>query len=137
MKSQDERKKTLNNKFEANVANNRGRSKNREKGGREKSWGRSQTRTKLSCYYCGKPGHRKFECKFFKRDQQAGTVHPDQIDPKKKEDGTTTAVVDANENLFLVEEENYLNVAFDDCIWIIDSEASFDVTPHEEFFSSY
>jgi hypothetical protein len=39
--------------------------------------------------------------------------------------------------MFLVEEENYLNVASDDCIWIIDSGASFHVTPHEELFSSY
>ena len=116
---------------------NRGRSKNREKGGREKSRGRSKTRTKLSCYYCGKLSHRKFECRFFKRDQQAGTIHPDIIDPKKKEDGTTTAVVATNEDFFLVEDENYLNVASDDCIWIIDSGASFHVTPHEEFFSSY
>lgn len=131
------RERGLNNQFEANVIDNRGRSKNREKGGREKSRGRSKTRTKLSCYYCGKPGHRKFECRFFKRDQQAGTIHPDIIDSKKKEEGTTTAVVATNENFFLVEDENYLNVASDDCIWIIDSGASFHVTPHEEFFSSY
>jgi len=131
------RERGLNNQFEANVVDNRGRSKNREKGGREKSRGRSKTRTKLICYYCGKPGHRKFECRFFKRDQQARTIHPDIIDPKKKEDGTTTAVVVTNENFFLVEDENYLNVVSDDCIWIIDSGASFHVTPHEEFFSSY
>lgn len=131
------RERGLNNQFEANVVDNRGRSKNREKGGREKSRGRSKTRTKLSCYYCGKLGHRKFECRSFKRDQQAGTIHPDIIDPKKKEDGTTTAVVATNENFFVVEDANYLNVASDDCIWIIDSGASFHVTPHEEFFSSY
>jgi len=73
-----------------------------------------------------------------KRDQQVGTVHPDLINPKKnKEDGSSIAVVATNENLFLVEEKNYLNVPSDDCIWIIDSGASFHVTPHEEFFSPY
>lgn len=131
------RERGVNNQFEANVFENRGRSKNREKGGRDKSRGRSKSRTKLSCQYCGKPGHRKFECRILKRDQQAGTVHPDQIDPKKKDDGTTTAVATNNENMFLVEEENYLNIASDDCIWIIDSGASFHITPHEELFSSY
>nr|KYP31853.1 Retrovirus-related Pol polyprotein from transposon TNT 1-94 [Cajanus cajan] len=130
------RERGLNNQFEANVIDNRGRSKNREKGGRGKSQGRSKSRTRICCYYCGKPGHRKSECRFLKKDQQAGTVHPDQIDPrKKKEDGTTTAVT--SDDVFLVGEENYLNIAFDECIWIIDSGASFHVTPHEEFFSSY
>ena len=131
------RERGLNNQFEANVVENRGRSKNRGKGGGGKSQGRSKSRTRLSCYYCGKPGHIKSECRFLKRDQQAGTVHPDQINPKKKEDGKTTAVASNDGDIFLVGEDNYLNVASDECIWIIDSGASFHVTPHEEFFSSY
>ena len=132
------RERGLNDKFEANVVENRGRSKNRGNGGRGKSHDKSKSRTKLSCFYCGKPGHIKTECRFLKRDQQAGTVHPDQITPKKKkEDATTTAVATTDENIFLVGDENYLNIASHDCIWIIDSGASFHVTPHEEFFSSY
>ncbi|MCH96757.1 protein FEZ-like, partial [Trifolium medium] len=131
------RERGFNNQFEANVFENRGRSKNREKDGHDKSQGRSKSHTKLSCYYCGKPGHRKFEYKILKRDKKAKTVHPDQIDPKKKDNGTTTSVASNNENMFLVEEENYLNIASDDYIWIIDSGASFHVTPHEELFPSY
>ena len=73
-----------------------------------------------------------------KRDQKAGTIHANQIDPKKKnEDGTTTTVASDNKNVFLIVNENYLNIASDDCIWIINSRASFHVTPHEVFFSSY
>ena len=73
-----------------------------------------------------------------KRDQKVGTVHANQIDPKKKnEGGTTTAVASTDDNIFLIGNENYLNIASDDCIWILDSEASFHVTPHEGFFSSY
>ena len=42
-----------------------------------------------------------------------------------------------DENVFLINNENYLNIASNDCIWIIDSRASFHVTPHRGFFSSY
>ena len=42
-----------------------------------------------------------------------------------------------NEEIFLIGEDNYLNVACDDSTWIVDSGASFHVTPHKEFFSSY
>jgi len=73
-----------------------------------------------------------------KRDQKAGIVHANQIDPKKKnEGGTTTVVASEDENVFLIGNENYLNIASDDCIWIIEFGASFHVTPHEGFFSSY
>lgn len=132
------RERGFNNQFEANVVDNRGRSKNRERGGRGRSQARSKSRTRLSCYYCGKPGHKRPECRFLKRDQQAGTVHLDLINPKKnKEDGTTTAVASNDENIFFIGDENYLNVAFDDCTWIVDTGASFHVTPHEGLFSSY
>ena len=54
----------------------------------------------------------------------------------KNEGGTTTAVASDDDNVFLIGNENYLNIASDDCIWIIDSRASFRVTPHEGFCSS-
>ena len=72
-----------------------------------------------------------------KRDHKVRTVHANQIYPKKKnEGGTTTAVASDDDNVFLIGNENYLNIASDDCIWIIDSRASFRVTPHEGFCSS-
>ncbi|WVZ15791.1 hypothetical protein V8G54_013357 [Vigna mungo] len=124
---------------EANVVENRGRSEHRSKGKREKSRGRFKSRSKgLTCFYCGKDGHKKPKCRFLKRDQKNGTVHPDVVDPKKKlEEKTTTAVVSDDANVFVISEVNYLNIAFDDCTWIVDTGASFHVTPHEGFFSSY
>ncbi|WVY90442.1 hypothetical protein V8G54_035956 [Vigna mungo] len=124
---------------EANVVENRGRSEHRSKGKREKSRGRFKSRSKgLTCFYYGKDGHKKPECRFLKRDQKNGTVHPDVVDPKKKlEEKTTTAVVSDDANVFLISEVNYLNITFDDCTWIVDTGASFHVTPHEGFFSSY
>lgn len=57
---------------------------------------------------------------------------------KNKEYAWNNHLVASNDdNIFIIEEDNYLNVAFDDCFWIIGSGASFHVTPHEGFFSSY
>ena len=91
----------------------------------------------MSCYYLEKSSHKKSECRFLKRDQKARTVHANQINPKKNEGGTTTVVASGDENVFLIDNENYLNIAYDDCIWIIEFGASFHVTLHGGFFSSY
>ncbi|WVZ20353.1 hypothetical protein V8G54_007675 [Vigna mungo] len=57
----------------ANVVENRGRSEHKSKGKREKSRGRFKSRSKgLTCFYCGKDGHKKPECRFLKRDQKNG-----------------------------------------------------------------
>ena len=37
----------------------------------------------------------------------------------------------------LIGKDNYLNVAYGYCSWIVDSSASFHVSPHEDFFSNY
>jgi len=39
--------------------------------------------------------------------------------------------------VFLIGEENYINLAHDDCSWIVDWGASSHVTPHGNYFSSY
>lgn len=73
-----------------------------------------------------------------KRDQQAGIVHIDLVNPKKnKEYGTITAVASNDENIFFIRDDNHLNFAFSVCTWIVDTRASFHVTPREELFSSY
>ncbi|KAK4415231.1 Retrovirus-related Pol polyprotein from transposon TNT 1-94 [Sesamum alatum] len=84
------------------------------------------------------PNHKKSECRSFKRDQKNGTVKADTIDLKKKDEKNTT-VVATNEldDVFLIGEDKYLNIANDGCSWIVDSGAPFHVTPHQEFFSSY
>ena len=127
--------------LEANVVKNQGRNETR---GRSKSRnphqsrGRSKSRSKIACYYCGRMGHKKMECRSFKRDQKAGNVKPDQISlTKKQEEKSTTAIVLKEDLLYLVGESNILNIACDESSWIVDSGASFHVTPHENFFSSY
>lgn len=126
---------------EAHIAENRGRSefhgRNKNKG-RDKSRGRSKSHSRITCYYCGKPGHKKSECRNLKRDQKNGTVKPDQVDPRKKEEQNTTAVaVKEESDVFFIGDDNYLNLTYDDNIWIVDSGASFHITPHEWLFTSY
>ena len=114
---------------EANFVDNRGRSENRGKNkGRGKSRGRSKSRPKLVCYYCGKPGHKKSDCRYYKRDQKAGKVKADQIEHKKEDKSVTVVAAKDDNEVFLIEQENYLNLAYDDCQWIVDSGAAFHVT---------
>ncbi|KAK8627957.1 hypothetical protein V6N13_063672 [Hibiscus sabdariffa] len=102
------KERDLPSQSEANVVENRGRSNNRIK---NENQGRSKTR----------------ECRSLKRDQKIGTVKCDQVDPKKKEENSTTAVAakEEEDGIFLFGGDNYLNLAQDDCSWIVDSGASF------------
>ena len=68
---------------EAHIVENQGRIKIR---GRDQNRGRSKSRTRITCYYCGKPGYKKSECRNLKRDHKNGTVKPDQVDLRKKEE---------------------------------------------------
>ncbi|KAL4335295.1 hypothetical protein GQ457_07G015400 [Hibiscus cannabinus] len=142
------KERDLPSQSEANVVENQGRSNNRIKNenrgrsktrGYDKSRGQSKSRSKIICYYCGKPNHKKSECRSLKRDQKNGTVKCDQVDLKKKEENSTTAVAakEEEDGIFLFGGDNYLNLAQDDCSWIVDSGASFHVTPHGDFFSTY
>ncbi|KAE8729765.1 hypothetical protein F3Y22_tig00003398pilonHSYRG00147 [Hibiscus syriacus] len=36
--------------------------------------GRSKSRSKITCYYCGRMSHKKMECRSFKRDQMVGNI---------------------------------------------------------------
>ena len=123
---------------EANIIENRGRN---EKRGRNNGWGRSmgrsKSRSKLVCYYCGKSGHKKSDWRNFKRDQKAGKVKPDEIEHRREEKSITAVASQDHNEVFLIREENYVNLACDGCSWIVDSGASFHVTPHENYFSSY
>ena len=128
--------------YEANIIEKRGKGEihgTNESCGRNKSKakGHSQSRTRTTiCYYCSKEGHKRFKCRVLKRDQKVGIVHPDLVDPKKK-DCTPTTIVVVDDDIFLIGEDNYLNVAYGVCSWIVDSGASFHVSPHEDLFSNY
>ncbi|KAE8673712.1 hypothetical protein F3Y22_tig00111774pilonHSYRG00058 [Hibiscus syriacus] len=127
--------------LEANIIKNWGRNKTRRRRksrDMHQSRGRSKSRSKITCYYCGRMGHKKMKCRSFKRDQKADNVKLDQINPtKKQKENNNAAVVSKEDLLYLVDEGNILNITYNDSSWIFDYGASFYVTPHGSFFSSY
>ncbi|KAL4379562.1 hypothetical protein GQ457_02G035640 [Hibiscus cannabinus] len=133
---------------EANVVENRGRSNSRiknENRGRsktrcyDKSRGQSKSRSKIICYYCGKPNHKKLECRSLKRDQKNGTVKCDQVDPKKRKKIAQPLFLQKKKKMeFFCSEEIIISILIKMIAsWIVDSGASFHVTPHGDFFSTY
>ena len=107
----------------------RGRSKTRAphgNGKKDPQRGRSKSRSNIKCYYCNKLGHIQRECRAWKREQNEGKK-------KEKETNAVTAEGDAT----IVYEDDCVNLTSQESVWVIDSGASFHVTPHGDFFSTY
>jgi len=138
MKKLEEKERGLSVQSKANFVDNRNRNENR---GRNKGWdksrGRSKSHPKFVCHYCGKLGHKKSDCRHYKRDQKAKKVKLDKIEYKKEDKNTIAVAAKDDNDVFPVREENYLNLEDDDYSWIVDSGAAFHVTLHEHFFLSY
>ena len=105
---------------EANVAQHSGRerSKQRSPQGRDKSHARS--RGKLIFFYCGKPGHFQKDCQHLKRNRGVSN----NVEPRKRR----------QEELLFICEQVRANLANEECTWVIDSGASFHITPSKEYF---
>jgi hypothetical protein len=114
------------------VTENRGRSKGRNSKGRGKSRSQSQTKGKVKCFYCDKEGHIKRNCKAWKNKLK------EETNKKKADDHNTTAVsLDEDVVVLSIEEDECCHVADSYDEWVIDSTASYHVTPRREFFTSY
>ena len=126
----------ISSESEALVTENRGRGKNREPKGRGKSKGGSQSRGKSSerrkCYHCGKEGHMKRNCYAWKREQKEGK---NQMKDENK--NTKAALSDEDVAVLFFGDEECLPVTDNEVEWIIDTTASYHVTPNMEFFTSY
>ncbi|VFQ89135.1 unnamed protein product [Cuscuta campestris] len=125
---------------EANVIleSSRGRSKSRNPYYRDKSRGRSKSRKRdFICHYCQKPGHIERFCKKKKRDMSRERKDKNENSEQKPEEKNTTALASSDDDLFVIGDHGLLNVACDDCTWVIDSGASYHITSHREYFSSY
>uniref|UniRef100_A0A2N9I3V5 CCHC-type domain-containing protein n=1 Tax=Fagus sylvatica TaxID=28930 RepID=A0A2N9I3V5_FAGSY len=117
---------------QALVTENRGRSKGRNSKGRGKSRSQSQTKGKVKCFYCDKEGHIKRNCKAWKNKQK------EETNQKKADDHNTTAVsLDEDVVVLSIGEDECCHVADPYDEWVIDSAASYHVTPRREFFTSY
>jgi hypothetical protein len=104
---------------------NRGRQKDRGKG----SWNRGNSRKgrskyrlgKIECWNCGKKGHLKKYC----------------IDPKKQRDGQQEINQEENVTGDVLQDALILSVDNISKSWVVDSGASFHVTPHRKHFLDY
>ena len=54
----------------------------------------------------------------------------------KSEEKNTTALAISDEDLLFIGDKECLNVAGDYCNWVINSGASYHLTPHQDYFSS-
>ena len=75
---------------------------------------------------CNKVGHVRKECRIWKKEQN----------DVKKENKETNAIA-AEGDIMIVTDDGCVSLATQDSNWVIDSGASFHVTSHIDFFTSY
>jgi hypothetical protein len=96
-------------------------------GWRSKSTGRSKSPGKYlrKCWKCGKTGHYKKDCKSKKVEKPKGSDSTSFIEVK-----TST---EEGGDVYLASTSTHA----DHDVWLIDSGASYHMTPHREWFSEY
>ena len=118
---------------------NRGRGQGRPQHGKDKSRGisKSKHRKDVTCFYCGKPNHIKSECRKYKKDLAAGKV-ANKNEQKCENGAANVAECEEGEDYLVIEDDECYSVVRDDAMsWVVDSGASFHITSHKEYFSSY
>lgn len=72
------------------------------------------------------------ECRILKREQAEKKGKA-----KEKGDEETTAVTATHDDMFVLCDDGQVNIIHYDSDWVVDSGASYHVTPHRHFFSIY
>ena len=81
------------------------------------------------CFYCGKPGHFQKNCRHLKKDK--GTA--DDVEPiKNYDEKNTSTIATSEEELLFICEQASVNPSNVECSWVVDSGASFHLTPKRE-----
>ena len=101
----------------------RGRSQSRNPYGFRE---RSKSRKYITYYHCNEIGHMKKECRIWKTEQN-----------KVKKENKETNTISAKDDIMIVINDGCVSLANQDSNWVIDSGASFHVTSHSDFFTSY
>ena len=123
------------NQSHALVMERRGRQQGGSRGkgrGRSKSRGRSTDgrKTTYRCYHCGLEGHLKKNCRKLLQEQGQKSNQP-------KKDGETSVNVMGEVVLCSTHEETCLHISSQDVEWVVNTAASYHVTPHRDFFTTY
>lgn len=130
----------------SNALNARGRSQQRGRSqDKEKSRSKSRSKKDIECYYCGKKGHMKKQCFKWKKDKKEGKEEASEQKGKstvKIEELNSVTQGNASDDdvLFSSSLDVHTLLAGDTSdmkSWIIDSGASFHVTPYRECFAKY
>ena len=135
---QEEMNRKNNTVSKSGALNTRGRSQQRGRS-KERKGNKSRSSSRdITCYYCGKKGHLKKQCYKFKNDKKKGKVTESK---GSSEDVNVSKVVDSEDELLVVSSNDtqVLKHTEKSCMhdWIIDSGASFHVTPFRELFCRF
>lgn len=128
------------NQTHALVTEHRGRQQgkqqrsNRGKGrGMSRSRGRSTDGRKPSykCHHCGVEGHMKKNCYKWLDEQGQSSSQP------KNKGGETLVIIPGDVALCSNHDETCLHISREDTEWVVDTAASYHVTPHKDYFTTY
>ena len=98
---------------------------------RERERERSKSKVKFTCFYCGKLGHFQKNYQHFNRDK--GIV--DIVELKKiSEEKSNSAITASEEESLFISGQTCVNLANDECSWVVKSGASFHLTLIRECF---
>ena len=117
---------------------NKKKQENRGKS-RSKSRGRSSMKD-IECHHCGKKGHFKRDCCTDKQEKGKEKAKEDKSKSSVKIEEINAVSEDEGDILLNSSLDAAHMVTTDDVIlhdWILDSGASFHVTPHREWFTTY
>ena len=94
---------------------------------------RSKSRGRPTCFHWGKAGHFQKNCQYFQKEKGGGEGGESK---KILERRGTSAITTSEEELPLITEESEVHLVSDETMWVVNSRASFHLTPDRKCFSS-
>ena len=88
--------------------------------------GRSKSKNCIKCYHYNNVGHLKKECRIWKKEHN---------EVKKENKETNTIATEGD--IMIMSDNGCVSLVTQDSNWVIDFGASFHVTSHSDFFTSY
>jgi hypothetical protein len=76
---------------------------------------KSGKRQEITCFYCGKPNHKKVDCRIYKRDLAEGKV-ANKNEQKGENCAAMTAECEQGEDYLIIEDEECYSAVRDDAM---------------------